>query len=133
MLKYNVEWQKGKDPPPPTTSSASSPRPGAGSLRLPLVHVPLQGHRAFARNVMNYTNPKVDDLLDKAALTSNRHPEAQLLPPGGPDHRGRCPGSVPGHPDQGLPSAQGHQGLLPAPALVSDGAGVRHVPRLARC
>ena len=73
MLKYNVDWQKSKDP--------ATAHHFFGLFTPPRVPDPYaylwytyhsKAIGAFARNVMNYTNPKVDELLDKAALSTNR-------------------------------------------------------------
>ena len=73
MLKYNTEWQKTKD--------AAAAHHFFGLFTPPRVPDPYaylwytyhsKAIGAFARNVMNYANPKVDDLLDRAALTTNR-------------------------------------------------------------
>jgi peptide/nickel transport system substrate-binding protein len=79
MLKHNVEWQKTKDP--------ATAHHFFGLFTPPRVPDPFaylwytyhsKAIGAFARNVMNYSNPKVDELLDKAALTTNRTQKISL-------------------------------------------------------
>jgi peptide/nickel transport system substrate-binding protein len=68
MLKYAIEWQKSKDPAAAHHLFGLFTPP-----RVPDAYAYLwytynsKAIGAFARNIMNYTNPKVDELLDRAA------------------------------------------------------------------
>lgn len=79
MLKYNTDWQKTKDPATAHHFFGlfTPPRvPDAYSYLWYTYHSRAAG--AFARNVMNYNNPKVDELLDKAALETDRQKKISL-------------------------------------------------------
>lgn len=71
MLKYNSEWQKTRDPATAhhLFGLFTPPRvPDAYAYLWYTYHSKAIG--AFARNIMNYANPKVDDLLDRAAAST---------------------------------------------------------------
>ncbi len=72
MLKYATDWQKTKDP-----ATAHHLFGLFTPARVPDAYSYLwytydsKASGSFARNVMNYNNPKVDELLDKAALETD--------------------------------------------------------------
>jgi peptide/nickel transport system substrate-binding protein len=70
MLRYHTEWQKSKDPATARHLFGlfTPPRvPDAYAYLWYTYHSKAIG--PFARNVMNYSNPKVDDLIDRATTT----------------------------------------------------------------
>ncbi|MBI4277866.1 MAG: hypothetical protein HY660_05370, partial [Armatimonadetes bacterium] len=79
MLKYNTDWQRTRDP-----SAAhhlfglfTPPRvPDAFAYLWYTYHSRATG--AFARNIMNYSNAKVDDLLDRAAAQNDPRAKIEL-------------------------------------------------------
>ena len=79
MLKYNTDWQKAKDP-----STAHHVFGLFTPPRVPDAYAYLwytydsKAIGAFARNIMNYSNPQVDDLIDRAALQGDRQQRLKL-------------------------------------------------------
>lgn len=79
MLKYATEWPKTKDPATAhhLFGLFTPPRvPDAYAYLWYTYHSKAIG--AFARNVMNYANPKVDELLDRAAAQTNAKEKINL-------------------------------------------------------
>lgn len=79
MLKYNIDWPKTKDPSKAHHMFGlfTPPRiPDAYSYLWYTYHSKATG--SFARNVMNYSNAKVDDLLDKAAASADAQAKIAL-------------------------------------------------------
>ena len=79
MLKYNTDWQKNKDP-----NTAHHLFGLFTPARVPDAYSYLwytydsKASGSFARNVMNYNNPKVDRLLEEAALETDANKKIEL-------------------------------------------------------
>jgi len=79
MLKYATEWQKTKDPATAHHLYGlwTPPRvPDAYAYLWYTHHSKAIG--AFARNMMNYANPQVDDLIDRAAAQTKPAQKIEL-------------------------------------------------------
>jgi peptide/nickel transport system substrate-binding protein len=79
MLKYATEWQKTKDPATAHHLYGlwTPPRvPDAYAYLWYTHHSKATG--AFARNMMNYANPRVDDLIDRASAQTKPAEKIEL-------------------------------------------------------
>jgi peptide/nickel transport system substrate-binding protein len=72
MLKYNVDWQQRRDPGAAHQLFGLYTPPRVADAYAYLWYTyDSKAIGAFARNVMNYRNPKVDGLIEGAALESD--------------------------------------------------------------
>jgi len=72
MLKYDIDWQQGKDPAAAHHLFGLYTPPRVADAYAYLWYTyDSKAIGAFARNVMNYRNAKVDDLIERGALEND--------------------------------------------------------------